>query len=441
MAEAFPQNLADNQDSKNLDRQENPISILLLATKWQFDTYGLSTVNKSLVNNLRVVDPEGKTIMITCTVVEEEKNITDDQRADAEKCKVRLKGAKQPRGSKEKPDIKWLDSGAGAYYSDLVRKHSFDFIIGHIPYLANGPLNLRDLSSDAEPKPRVILMIHDLPRTTDGDIDEESLTEWLSEADVVFSVGKEVEAEIFSSIASLPPEEKPIHKLYIPSYPLELFNVRRDAVEGNKVRGTQNVTLMTRNKKDLQIGGLDFPLAVAAVSGASKHILEFDGLKTNFTTMTDVKEDKAEWREEYKELTKDQEALGRALNFQSASPGNFEKLKAQLRKSNLVILPLKQGSPIFGTEALSAIAARVPVLVSSHSGLASLLEMICQDDSVVRESVLDSDVDVWKEAILQRLLRPEDSQLKATRLREQLLLDSSIAKTNLDFIVTIVGKI
>ena len=106
-----------------------------------------------------------------------------------------------------------------------------------------------------------------------------------------------------------------------------------------------------------------------------------------------------------------------------------------------MILPLKQGSPIFGTEALSAIAAGVPVLVSSHSGLASLLEMICQDDSVVRESVLDSDVDVWKEAILQRLLRPDDSQLKATRLREQLLLDSSIAETNLDFIGTIVGKI
>ena len=93
-----------------------------------------------------------------------------------------------------------------------------------------------------EHKPKVILMVHDLPRTTDRDIDEDSLLEWLSEADVIFSVGKAVESEIISAIASLPPEERPGHKLYIPSYPLELFNIHRDEVEGNKVQGTQNIT-------------------------------------------------------------------------------------------------------------------------------------------------------------------------------------------------------
>ena len=45
-----------------------------------------------------------------------------------------------------------------------------------------------------------------------------SLLEWLSEADFVFSVGKEVKAEIF---ASLPPEKRSHHKLYIPGFPLE----------------------------------------------------------------------------------------------------------------------------------------------------------------------------------------------------------------------------
>ena len=66
MAEAFRENVSDNQDDEDLHSEEKPISVLLLATKWQFDTYGLSTVNKSLVNNLRVVDPEGKKIKITC---------------------------------------------------------------------------------------------------------------------------------------------------------------------------------------------------------------------------------------------------------------------------------------------------------------------------------------------------------------------------------------
>ena len=437
MAEAFPENLPDNSGDTD---QGNPISVLLLATKWQFDTYGLSTVNKSLVNNLRVVDPEGKKIKITCAVVEEEKTIEDNEREDAAKYNVKLKGAKQPRGPKKKAKLKWLDSSAGTYYPDLVRENRYDFIIGHVPYLANGPLNIRDLYPKLEDKPRIILMIHDVPRTIEADVNEDPLFEWLSEADIVFSVGKEVEAEIFSSIASLPPEEKPVHKLYIPTYPLELFNVCRDNVRDNKIRGTQNVTMMTGNKKDLEINGLDFPLAVASVSGAAKHILEFDGLKTTFAMITDIKEDKAEWRNEYKELTKGQEALGRALNFQSDSPENFEKLKAHLRKSNLMILPLKPGSPLFGSETLSAIASGVPVLISSHSGMASVLEMLFQDDSVVRESTLDSDTETWKERILQKLLRPVDTQLKATRLREQLLLDTRIAQTHLDFIGTIVGK-
>ena len=186
MAEAFPENPDDP------DKPQNPISVLLLATKWQFDTYGLSTVNKSLVNNLRVVDPEAKKIKITCAVVEEDRVIKKDQIEDAEKYKVELRGAKQPRGPNKKPNVEWLDSNASTYYLDSIGEKSYDFIIGHVPYLANGPLNIRDFLQKffTESKPEVILMIHNLPKTLDGDTDEESLLEWLSEADVIFSVGR-----------------------------------------------------------------------------------------------------------------------------------------------------------------------------------------------------------------------------------------------------------
>ena len=228
MAEAFPENVADNPDDRN------SIFVLLLAIKWQFDTYGLSTVNKSLVNNLRVVDPEGKKIKITCAVVEEEKNIKADHKEDAAKYNVNLRGAKQPRGSKKKAKVKWLDSSTAAYYLDLMRENSFDFIVGHVPYLANGPLNIRDFYQDIERKPKVILMIHDLPKTSDGETDEDILLEWLSEADIVFSVGKEIESEIISSIASLAPEQRPIHKMYIPSYPLELLAFTETLSKGTR---------------------------------------------------------------------------------------------------------------------------------------------------------------------------------------------------------------
>ena len=100
MAEGFP--------AKELDPDEKVVSALLLA---QFDTYGLSTINKSLVNNLRLVDPEAKTIKITCALVEEEEKIKDEDVTDAKNCGVVLKGAKCPmrRKKQSKPDLQWLD--------------------------------------------------------------------------------------------------------------------------------------------------------------------------------------------------------------------------------------------------------------------------------------------------------------------------------------------
>ena len=438
MAEAFP----DDPEDTDLDKQENPISVLLLATKWQFDIYGLSTVNKSLVNNLRVVDPEGKKISITCAVVEEEGKIESCQKDDAEKYKVQLRGARRPRGVKEKkPNVKWLDRYTGTCYLDLVREIPFDFIIGHVPYLANGALNLRDICAATETKPKVILMIHDLPRTSDGDTDEDSLLEWLSEADFVFSVGTEVKEEVFSSIESLPPEQQPIHKFYIPAFPLEFFNIYRGKVEGNKVQGTQNITMMTGDRKDLEISDLDFPLAVASTFGASKHILDFDGVRTNLELLINNRDDKDQWKKEFEGLIQNKDYRGRSLRFHTDAPETLEKLKAYLQKSNLCILPLKPDSSLFGAEALSAVAAGVPVLVSVHSGMAALLKTITQDHSIVRESSLESDEETWKDRILQKLLRPEESQRTATILKEQLLLDCYIAQTHVDFIRIATGKI
>ena len=89
MAEAFPEHQTAPDNPKRV------IRVLLLGNKWQFDTYGLSTINKSLVNNLRLVDPEGRNIKITCAIVEEEGIIKDEDLKDAMKDGVQLKGAKK----------------------------------------------------------------------------------------------------------------------------------------------------------------------------------------------------------------------------------------------------------------------------------------------------------------------------------------------------------
>ena len=193
MAETFPEEPTASEP--HLGKKN--ISVLLLATKWQFDTYGLSTINKSLINNLRLVDPEAKTIKITCAVVEEEGQIKDVDVSDAGKSGVVLRGARRPMSKKRqnKPELSWLDEHAATYYRHL-QDENFDFIIGHAPFLANGCFNLKDLFRGREIPPKIIIMFHDLPKDENGDVDNEMLSEWLNKGDVVVTVGKAVESEL-----------------------------------------------------------------------------------------------------------------------------------------------------------------------------------------------------------------------------------------------------
>ena len=430
MAEAFAEDLNVPDESRKT------ISILLLGTKWQFDTYGLSTINKSLVNNLRLVDPEDKTIKITCTVLEDDGKIKDDDLIDAEKHGVRLRGAQRPRCKKrgKKPKLQWLDENAVKYYHHLVLERKYNFIIGHAPYMANGCLNLKGFYENRSKFPKAILMFHALPKDENGDVDDEILLDWLKEADLIFSLGKRIEDELLPYITALDPQEKPIHKLYLPSYPQELFAVQQDNIQ-EKAKGTQNVSMMSGEIKDLDISGLDFPLAVTATAAASNHIRDFNDVRINLSLMPAEEGEKVKWKETFEEVLHRKNLRETGLSFQAETPLTIDKIKLHVRKSNLFVLPLKQNSPLFGTEALSAIPAGVPVLVSRYSGLAALLREMQQDEPVVHKS----EFEIWKERIIQKLIKPDMARQRANNLRKELLLVTSITKSHLDFINTIAG--
>ena len=437
MAEAFPEKL---NETESADDSAKFISVLLLGTRWQFDTYGLSTINKSLINNLRTVDPEGKAIRLTCALLEENDKIKKEDLREATTHVVELKGAKRPKGSKrgEKPKLQWLDENAVKYYRHL-QEDSYEFIIGHAPYMANGCLNLKEMYKVKNESPKVILMFHGLPKDENGDIDDETLLDWLTEADIVFSLGKTMEDELLSYIEALEPEKRPIHKMYLPLYPLELFAVKPENVKG-KVRGTQNVSMMSGEMKDLDVNGLDFPLAVTAAAGASDHIQLTDGVKIKLSLLAANEDDKGEWKNSFEDTLQKRNLDDTSLSFQIEAPLALDKMKIHMRKSHLFLLPLRQDSPLFGTEALSAIAAGVPILISGDSGLASLLDTMIEGEHIVSKTKLKANASTWKERIIQKLVNPEESQQTAKRLREQLLLDTSIAQTHLDFIYIIAGN-
>ena len=54
--------------------------------------------------------------------------------------------------------------------------------------------------------------------------------------------------------------------------------------------------------KDLDINGLDFPLAVTAAAGASEHIRDFDGIRMRLSLLAAEEEEKANWKESFEEV-------------------------------------------------------------------------------------------------------------------------------------------
>ena len=147
---------------------------------------------------------------------------------------VKLNEARRPRGSKKdkKPKLQWLDESIGKYYRYLVHERKYDFIIGHAPYMAHGCFNYKDFCKEINEYPKIVLVFHTLPKDENGAVDNDVLEDWLTEADIVFSLGKTIEDELISHISALEPEQRPIHKAYLPSYPLELFAVKQDSTEG-----------------------------------------------------------------------------------------------------------------------------------------------------------------------------------------------------------------
>ena len=118
--------------------------------------------------------------------------------------------------------------------------------------------------------------------------------------------------------------------------------------------------------------------------------------------MATRREDIPYWKKDFEETLQLHGIKERSLKFQVSVPENIEKLKSHMRKSNLFLFPSEFDSPIFGTEALVAVAARVPILVPRYSGIASLLRKMVEEESVVNETNSETKVDSWKKGSFRR---------------------------------------
>ena len=395
------------------DPSRKQVSVLILTPQWRFDDYGMATFSRSLVQNLRMIDPEGMFIKITCAVLEEKGNISTDQTEDASNHKVQLVGYSRPLGDEGEPELRWLDKFVGTYYSDITNAGAYDFIIGHSPYLNNGCLNLKDIFIKRGLDCTAILVVHYLPCNQIGEIDNENLRE-LANSDVLISMEKSIQEELLRRVLPSDQRKIPEFKMYIPVFPVEHFQVSRQKT--TESGGQRKILTMTKERKSLKVDGLDLQLAVNAITEANQ--------RTNAGMTLTLLTEKDE-----KEVWKGEDA------FQCQVVPEVEDVNEYLKKGNLFLLPQKVSSPLFGSEALSAIAAGVPVLVSRHSPIGSLLLGMNANSSVVTKT----DVATWGNRISQKINNLDATETEANNLKDRLLLDTSIPSTHMDFINTITG--
>ena len=290
-----------------VEDKEDVISILILTLRWQEETYGAATVAKSMINDLWLTDPEAQKIRITCAILEEDGHISSDSLKDACRHNVQLRGFKRPRFNKKEPKPKWLDGLSSTYYRHLVLEKDFDFIIGHVPYTVNGAFNLQDICHERDIHPKIILPVHFPPRTSNGDVDSESLINWFTAADLVLSVGHGVDAEISSFLREAKRSNRNLtHNVYIPCYPLELLKIQRPEA---KLTGNQTITVVTVDKRDLGATGLNYELAMGAAVRATDNILGMEGfcykrqIRMQFMVLTSNMDDREFWRGTFENIS------------------------------------------------------------------------------------------------------------------------------------------
>ena len=423
------------------------VNVLTLAPRWRFDTMGLSGVTRSLVNNLRVLDPDARNIKITCAVLQEDGKIGEAEMKDAGKHGVRLRGANLPKWRKNKPKLSWLNEDVTKYYQHILVKDQYDFIIGALPYFTEGSLFLRDMSKELFEghSPTVILVAHSLPKTDDGDDDEDSLLLWLHEADVVLSVGNKVFAKIESCIDSNDTDID--HKLYLPGFELDLFKIERKVKLNKHPAGEQIILMLKAEMENFQVSNLDFELVVASSARVSEKMSSeesrclTDELRFTLKMLSEREDGNSSWKENLNLVKKKCKIEDQLLSFKYHAVQVPEDMTSHLKRACVFVLPLKRPNVQFGSEALVAIAAGIPVLLSRNSGIASFLQSIGEQDPIVWDTgKFANDVNIWKERLIEKLCDQTKAESQTRELRKALLLGATIASTHVEFTKIICGK-
>ena len=390
-------------------------------------------VTRSMVNNIRIFDPEGKKVKITCAVLEEDRKIEKVQLDDAKEHKVKLRGATLPKGATEKtPKLEWMNHLSSSYYNRVINEKQCTYIIGHAPSSAHGGANLKDICKSHE-DPKVVLMVHGLPKTERGSINKDILRSWLKYADIVFSVGENVESELKRFVWG---NKNVQHYVYIPLFPMELLSdfeeKRPECLEGE-----QHITVMGSSE-------LDFELAVISSGKAAKsiirerelHVSREKKVSVTFDFIT-IEQSEIEIQTCFSDVIERHNMPNDILALRVLSFDSIDNFVSHLSHSSVFLYSVCQPVCHFGFDALNAEAVGIPILVSQNCGMAALLQNSSKigAESVVKDTGnFQSNAKLWKDKIIQKLNNPQKAQNQARQLRTALFKDVCTLESHQNFL-------
>ena len=414
-------------------------SILFLSPTWKYDGYGIASINRSLIDDLWMADKRGTNIKMTCALLgEQDGNITQPEWDEARRHHVRLIGATLPRGMDKLPDIPEIDRYCSAFFRhfDFTRER-ITHIVGHMPYMYNAAFSMLDVFRFAGQTPKVVLVMHALPRKH-STVDMASLGHALEESDIVVSIGQPMYDEISQHIGLLQ-GAKPRHKVYIPGGPVKLLLTQRPS-RSNLTHGPHNILVITGEPENTQAKGLDYDVAVAASTKATGNIT-YQNTIVQLLTVGTSQEERNAWESQFAKVKREVNTFPKCLNFEYQCFQDVPDLSRFFQLSSVCILPFRPYSTVYGIEGIWAAYAGTPLLVSSNTGLADFLQTLQINEPLIQQhGDLEEGQMLWNDEIKQRICHPVTARENASIVQQKCLFDISIARSHLELIRTILGN-
>ncbi|KAI8490183.1 hypothetical protein Bbelb_319210 [Branchiostoma belcheri] len=332
-------------------------AILLLHEEYGKYKEGVSSTHRQLVLTLREHLPN---IPLFSTVLK----ATVKDKQDAHDDGVELLLPKRNPNDSRDPSLAWITFDHLVRYPHLPSK--VRSIVGYFDITSKAAVNIKQ---NRFPDAKVILFSHDIPEDTESykgaekamciGAKKKSILEDAKEADVVFSLGKKIFDYFQNEFRALSEEKPPHHVKFVPR-PSKIFEDARPVY-------TEAETMVV--------------LSIGRVTSLVVESLSIVAERMNIKWWARVVNNEDDFKESKEILDHSKSTHLQVTLYRCDSQ---EDICQHMMQAHLVLMP-SHAEP-FGLIGLEAIAAGVPVLVSSKSGLADFIKEHIKE---LRHSIVD----------------------------------------------------